>query len=66
MAVIKEYRTVSEVVGPLMLVEDVQGVRFNELVEIRLHNGEFRQGQVLEVQEDKALSNSLRVRLGLT
>ena len=55
MAVIKEYRTVSEVVGPLMLVEDVQGVRFNELVEIRLHNGEFRQGQVLEVQEDKAL-----------
>ncbi len=35
MAAIKEYRTVSEV-GPLPLVEDVQGVRFNELVEIRL------------------------------
>ena len=54
MAVIKEYRTVSEVVGPLMLVEDVQGVRFNELVEIRLYNGEFRQGQVLEVQIGRA------------
>lgn len=55
MAVIKEYRTVSEVVGPLMLVEDVAGVQFNELVEIQTHDGELRQGQVLEVQEDKAL-----------
>ena len=65
MAVIKEYRTVSEVVGPLMLVEDVQGVRFNELVEIRLHNGEFRQGQVLEVQEDKALVQLFEGSVGI-
>ena len=34
MNVIKEYRTVSEVVGPLMIVEQVEGVHFNELVEI--------------------------------
>ena len=55
MNVIKEYRTVSEVVGPLMIVEQVEGVHFNELVEIQLHDGTKRQGQVLEVQEDKAM-----------
>lgn len=55
MNVIKEYRTVSEVVGPLMIVEQVEGVHFNELVEIQIHDGTKRQGQVLEVQEDKAM-----------
>ncbi|WP_221912612.1 V-type ATP synthase subunit B [Streptococcus halichoeri] len=55
MPAIKEYRTVSEVVGPLMIVDHVQGVHYNELVEIRMHNGEKRQGQVLEVQEDKVM-----------
>ena len=55
MSVIKEYRTVSEVVGPLMIVDQVEGVHYNELVEIKLHDGATRQGQVLEVQEDKAM-----------
>ncbi|WP_124057647.1 V-type ATP synthase subunit B [Vaginisenegalia massiliensis] len=55
MAVIKEYRTVGEVVGPLMMVEDVEGVQYNELVEIQMHDGQVRQGQVLEVQEDRAM-----------
>lgn len=55
MSVLKEYRTVREVVGPLMIVDQVSGVHYNELVEIKLHNGEVRQGQVLEVQEDKAM-----------
>lgn len=60
MSVIKEYRTVSEVVGPLMIVDQVAGVHFNELVEIQLHDGSKRQGQVLEVQEDKAMVQLLR------
>ena len=61
MSVIKEYRTVSEVVGPLMIVDQVEGVHYNELVEIKLHDGTTRQGQVLEVQEDKGhRSNSLK------
>ena len=47
MNVIKEYRTVSEVVGPLMIVDRVEGVHFNELVEIQLHDGTKRQAQVL-------------------
>ena len=55
MSVIREYRTVDEVVGPLMIIEGVEDVRFNELVEIQLHNGETRHGQVLEVHEDKAM-----------
>ena len=36
----KEYRTISEVAGPLMLVKNVDGVAYNELGEIELKNGE--------------------------
>jgi len=52
---IKEYLTVSEVAGPLMLVEKVEDVKYQELAEIELPNGEVRRGKVLEVSEDKAL-----------
>lgn len=52
----KEYRTIKEVVGPLMLVEQVEGVKYNELVKISQGaNGEQRLGRVLEVDGDKAL-----------
>ena len=46
---LKEYRTVTEVVGPLMVVEGVEGVKYDELVEIELQTGEKRRGKVLEV-----------------
>lgn len=64
----REYRTIKEVVGPLMLVEGVEGVAFNELVEIEQSSGEIRSGRVLEVNGDKALvqlfesSNGLRIQ----
>lgn len=51
----KEYKTIREVVGPLMLVEQVEGVKYNELVEIQQANGEIRLGRVLEINGDKAL-----------
>ena len=51
----KEYRTIKEVVGPLMLVEQVEGVKYNELVKISQADGEPRLGRVLEVDGDKAL-----------
>ncbi len=51
----KEYKTIKEVVGPLMLVEGVEGVKYNELVEIKQKNGSVRRGKVLEVQRDRAL-----------
>lgn len=62
---LKEYRTIKEVVGPLMLVEDVEGVKYNELVEIEQANGEIRQGKVLEVNRDKALVQLFEVSQGL-
>ncbi|MDN6203698.1 MAG: V-type ATP synthase subunit B, partial [Tetragenococcus halophilus] len=52
---LKEYRSVSEISGPLMMVENVEGVTYDELVEIRTDSGEIRQGQVLEVSEDNAV-----------
>ncbi|MCK9443963.1 MAG: V-type ATP synthase subunit B [Tissierellaceae bacterium] len=52
---LKEYRTVSEVVGPLMMVEGVEGVKYEELVEIEIQTGEKRRGRVLEVAGDKAM-----------
>ena len=51
----KEYRTIKEVAGPLMLVEKVEGVKYDELVEIEQANGELRRGRVLEINGDKAL-----------
>lgn len=52
---LKEYKTVSEVVGPLMIVTGVEGVKYEELVEIELQTGEKRRGRVLEVSGDKAM-----------
>lgn len=51
----KEYRTIKEVVGPLMLVEDVSGVKYDELVEIVQADGSIRRGRVLEINGDMAL-----------
>jgi len=51
----KEYLTVKEIVGPLILVEDIKGVKYDELIEIALPSGEIRQGKVLEISTDKAL-----------
>lgn len=52
---IKEYKTINEIVGPLMTVEGVEGVSYEELVEVETQNGETRLGRVLEVNEDKAI-----------
>ena len=51
----KEYRTIEEVAGPLMLVKNVENVAYNELGEIELSNGEKRRCKVLEVNGTDAL-----------
>lgn len=51
----KEYKTIREVVGPLMLVEGVEGVKYDELVDVVCANGEIRHGKVLEINRDKAV-----------
>jgi len=52
---IKEYLTISEVAGPLVIVEKTKDVKYQELVEIELSSGEIRRGQVLEISQDKAI-----------
>jgi len=52
---LKEYLSTQEIAGPLMLVEGVEGVKYEELAEIELPSGEIRRGRVLEVHKDKAL-----------
>ena len=52
---IKEYRSIQEIAGPLMLVTGVEGVKYDELGEIELVNGEIRRCKVLEVNGDTAL-----------
>lgn len=51
----KEYRTIQEVSGPLMLIKDVEGVTYNELGEIELASGERRRCRVLEIDGSNAL-----------
>ena len=62
----KEYLTVENIVGPLMLVQDVGGVAFGEIAEILMPGGAVRHGQVLEVHEDKALVQVFEGTSGLT
>ncbi len=52
---IKDYKTIREVASPLMVVEQVEGVTYDELAEIELPSGELRRGKVLEVEGDKAV-----------
>lgn len=51
----KEYRTIEEVAGPLMLVKDVSGVTYNELGEIELGDGSIKRCRVLEINGSNAL-----------
>src|SRR3989338_8361569 len=51
----KEYQTVTNVEGPLVFVDKVENVGYNEIVEVKLPNGEKRKGQVLETSKGKAV-----------
>ena len=52
---LKEYRTIREVAGPLMMVSGVEGVTYDELGEIELPNGDIRRCKVLEVDGGNAV-----------
>ena len=52
---IKEYKTIKEIASPLMIVDNVSGVTYDELAELELPNGEVRRCKVLEVEGDKAV-----------
>ena len=61
-----EYRTVSGVAGPLVILDKVKGPKFQEIVNIRLGDGSTRRGQVLEVDGEKAVVQVLKVHLEST
>ena len=52
---IKEYKTIREIASPLMVVDNVEGVTYDELGEIELPNGEVRRCKVLEVEGSRAV-----------
>ena len=52
---IREYKTIKEIASPLMIVEHVEGVTYDELAEIELPNGQTRRCKVLEVEGDRAV-----------
>jgi V/A-type H+-transporting ATPase subunit B len=51
----KEYKTIKEVAGPLLIVEGVEGVKYEELVDVTLPDGSVRRGRVLEAAQDRAV-----------
>ena len=61
----KEYRTISEVAGPLMLVRNVDGVAYNELGEIELKSGEKRRCRVLEINGTDILVQLFESSVGI-
>lgn len=52
---LKEYKSITTISGPLLHVEGVEGVKYDELVDIKLDDGSIRSGRVLEVNRDNAL-----------
>ena len=61
----KEYRTIEEVAGPLMLVRGVQNVTYDELGEIELADGEKRRCKVLEIDGGNALAQLFEASAGI-
>lgn len=63
---LKEYLTIKDIVGPLLLVEGVEGVKYGELVEVEFPDGSVGLGNVLEVSTDAVLVQSFEVTQGLS
>ena len=62
---IKEYKTIESINGPLMVVRRVSGVTYDELVEIELSDGSLRRGKVLEVNGDSAVVQLYEAAAGI-
>ncbi len=61
----KEYLTVSNIVGPLLIVEKIQEVKYGELVEIETTDGALRRGTVLDISTEKAVVQVFEGTVGL-
>lgn len=64
--VTREYRTAKDIIGPLILVEGVEGITYGELTDIKMSDGTTRRGSVLEVNGDKAIVQVFEGTSGLS
>ena len=62
---LKQYKTIKEISGPLLIVEGVEGVKYEEMVEVELSDGSKRRGRVLEISKDKAVVQMFEESQGL-
>ena len=51
----KEYRTITDVKGPLVFLNKTEPVAFGEIVELRLTDGTLKNGQVLDTSDDQVI-----------
>ena len=51
----KEYQTITNISGPLLIAQNIQNAKYDEVVDIELKSGETRTGKILEVHDDKIL-----------
>lgn len=62
---LKQYKTIKEISGPLMVVEGIRDVKYEEMVEVELSDGSKRRGRVLEVSQNKAVVQMFEESRGL-
>lgn len=58
---LKDYRSITEAVGPLMLVEGVEGAKYEELVEVQMQNGEKEEVEFLKLTRTRLLFSFWRI-----
>ncbi len=62
---LKQYKTIKEISGPLLVVEGIKDVKYEEMVEVELSDGSKRRGRVLEISKDKAVVQMFEESRGL-
>ncbi len=62
----KTYDSVSSIAGPILVVDGVEGAKYEELVEVTLPNGDTKMGKVLEAHKDRALVQMFESTQGLS
>ena len=62
---IREYKTIKEIASPLMIVDNVEGVTYDELGEIELPNGSVRRCKVLEIEDRRAVVQLFEAAQGI-
>ncbi|MEG0770389.1 MAG: V-type ATP synthase subunit B [Clostridia bacterium] len=61
-----EYLHLSEISGPLIVIEGVKGASFEEIAEITMTNGEKRLGRIIEVSDDRAVVQVFEGTMGMS